>query len=294
MNQSGELYAGQVITLPVSQEKPFGYFLKHGDTEILLHHNEATEELRVGDRVTVFLYHDHEDRLAATMKMPSVREGEYGWLEVVGVQPKLGVFLHNEIGKDLLLFMDDLPKLSEEWPKLGDRLLVTLKWDKQGRMLARLANEEIILRIANPAPADMLNQQVEGTVYKLIGSGAFLLTDEEYILYIHRDEMVQPLRLGETVQCRVSFVREDGRLNGSMRARKEVSYTEDADRILAYLKDRGGAMPYTDGTEADVIKEIFGISKSAFKRAMGRLLKLGLVEQEDGWTHLRRYSEVEK
>lgn len=290
MSQLHELYAGKVITLPVSQEKPFGFFLKHGDIEILLHRNETTEEVQVGDQVEVFLYHDHEDRLAATMKMPSVREGEYGWLEVVDVHPKLGVFLHNEIGKDLLLFLDDLPKLTEEWPKRGYRLLVTLKWDKHGRMLARLANEEIILHIAQPAPANMRNKQVEGTVYKVIGSGAFLLTDDEYVLYIHRDEMIHPLRLGETVMCRVSFVREDGRLNGSLRARKEVSYQEDADRILAFLKDRGGAMPYTDGTDAEVIKDKFGISKSAFKRAMGRLLKLGLVEQEDGWTHLKRHS----
>lgn len=275
------------MTLPVSHEKAFGYFLKLGNDEILLHHNEATQTLRPGEEVEVFLYHDHENRLAATMKMPSVREGEYGWLEVVDMNARLGVFLHNEIGKDLLLFLDDLPKLRQEWPRPGDRLLVTLTWDKQGRMLAKLADEDIITRIAKPAPPKMLNHKVVGTVYKLIGAGAFLLTEDEHILFVHRDEMTSPLRLGQTVECRVTFVREDGRLNGSMRARKEVSYEEDANRILQILKDRGGSMPYTDSTDPEILKDKFGISKSAFKRAMGRLLKLGLVEQEEGWTHLK-------
>ncbi|MGD8191964.1 CvfB family protein [Brevibacillus ginsengisoli] len=287
IRKQNEPQAGDVVTLPVSHEKPFGYFLKLGNNEILLHHNEATETLRVGDEVEVFLYHDHENRLAATMKMPSVRKGEYGWLEVVDMNARLGVFLHNEIGKDLLLFLDDLPKLRQEWPRPGDSLLVTLTKDKQGRMLAKLADEEIIFRISQPASSSMLNKKVSGTVYKLIGAGAFLLTEEEHILFIHRDEMLSPLRLGQTVECRVSYVREDGRLNGSMKARKEVSYEEDANRILQILKDRGGSMPYTDSTDPEVLKEKFGVSKSAFKRAMGRLLKLGLVEQEEGWTHLK-------
>ncbi len=281
--------AGNVVTLPVSHEKPFGYFLKMGNDEILLHHNDATRALKPGEKVEVFLYHDHENRLAATMKMPNVRVGEYGWLRVVDVNQRLGVFLHNEIGKDLLLFVDDLPKLRQEWPRPGDRVLVTLARDKQGRLLAKPADEEIITQIAQPADPKMVNKKVEGTVYKVIGAGAFLFTEDEHIMFVHRDEMTEPLRMGQTVQCRVTFVRQDGRLNGSMRARKEVSYEEDADKILQILKDRGGAMPYTDNTDPKIIKQKFGISKSAFKRAMGRLLKLGLVEQEEGWTHLKHF-----
>jgi len=298
--QTGRLHAGMVVTLPVSKKTDFGYFLKDDDVEILLHQNEATgAPLHVGDEVEVFLYHDHENRLAATMEMPLVEMGEYGWLEVVDVSPRMGVFLHNGIQKDLLLFVDDLPKWHEEWPRVGDRLLVTLKRDKHGRLLAKPVTEQEIEKIAVPAGPEMRNRWVEGTVYKVIQAGAFLLTEDEQILFVHRDEMTERLRLGQTVRCRVSFVREDGRLNGSMRERKEVQYSADAERILRYLVERGGAMPYSDDTPAEIIREKFAMSKSSFKRALGKLLKEQKIEQEEGWTHLKReelqrYREQEK
>ncbi|MFY0545179.1 CvfB family protein [Brevibacillus sp. H7] len=278
-----------IVTLPVSKKTEFGYFLKEDDAEILLHQNEATgAPLHVGDEIEVFLYHDHENRLAATMEMPIVRLGEYGWLEVVDIAPKMGVFLHNGVKKDLLLFVDDLPKLRDEWPRPGDRLLVTLKRDRHGRLLAKPVTEEEIQAFAVPAGREMHNKWVEGTVYKVIQAGAFLFTEDEHVLFIHREEMTEKLRLGQTVRCRVSFVREDGRLNGSMRAPKEVQYGEDAKRLLQYMADRGGAMPYTDDTPADIIREKFAMSKASFKRALGKLLKEQKIEQDEGWTHLKR------
>lgn len=277
-----------VVTLPVSRTAEFGYFLQADDTDILLHRSEATRELAVGDQAEVFLYHDHENRLAATMQKPFVGMDEYGWLKVVEVSPRMGVFLYNGLKKDLLVHIDDLPKMRNEWPQEGDRLLVTLKRDKLGRLLAKPATEEAILHISAPADSEMLNKWVEGTVYKVIFSGAFLFTEDEHVLFIHREEMDHPLRLGETVRCRISFIRDDGRLNGSMKERKEVQYGKDADQLLQYLVERGGAMPYTDDTPADIIKTKFNMSKSAFKRALGKLLKERMVEQEEGWTHLRR------
>jgi predicted RNA-binding protein (virulence factor B family) len=284
----GRLQAGMIITMTVARETDAGYFLKDKEDEVFLHRNEAKGRLNVGEKVEVFLYHDHENRLAATMEMPIVRLGEYGWLEVVEVSPRMGVFLHNGIQKDLLLFVDDLPKRHEEWPRIGDRLLVTLKRDKHGRLLAKPVTEEEIHVFAVPAGSEMFNKWVEGTVYNVIQAGAFLFTEDEHVLFIHRDEMTEPLRLGQTVRCRVSYVREDGRLNGSMRARKEVQYEEDADKLLRYLIDRGGAMPYTDDTPADIIREKFGMSKAAFKRALGKLMKERKIEQEEGWTTVNR------
>lgn len=280
----GKLQAGMILEMKVARKKEIGYFLVDGTEEVFLHQNEATGSLQPGDVVQVFLYHDHENRLAATMAMPYVGLGEYGWLEVVDMSSRLGVFLDNGINKDLLVFVDDLPKLQDEWPRPGDRLLVTLKRDKLGRLLAKPVTEEEISKIAQPADGSMKNRQVEGTVYKVIQAGAFLLTEDEHILFIHRDEMTERLHLGQSVRCRVTFVREDGRLNGSMRERKEVKYGEDADKLLRYLLNRGGAMPYTDDTPADVIREKFQMSKSSFKRAMGKLLKERKVEQKDGWT----------
>lgn len=278
--------AGTTITLPVARVTEYGYFLNDGETDILLHKNEATHTLREGEQVEVFLYTDHEGRLAATMEEPIVQAGEFGWLEVADIVPRMGVYLDNGIKRDVLLFVDDLPKLRNEWPQVGDMLLVSLKRDKEGRLLAQPVTEDVIVPNAKPGTPDMLNKTLDGTVYKLIGAGAFLLTEGEHILFIHRDEMVEPLRLGQTVQSRISFVREDGRLNGSLKARKEQLYREDADKLMDYLVEQGGSMSYTDDTEPEVIKEKFGMSKSAFKRALGKLLKERRIISADGLTRI--------
>ena len=85
---------------------------------------------------------------------------------------------------------------------------------------------------------------------------------------------------------RVTYLREDGRLNASLRSPKETAQQEDADRLLALLNEHNGRIPYTDATSPEVIQDRFHISKAAFKRALGRLLKEGLIEQRDGWTYL--------
>jgi predicted RNA-binding protein (virulence factor B family) len=104
---------------------------------------------------------------------------------------------------------------------------------------------------------------------------------------IHSSERNRMLRLGEEVKVRVTLVREDGRVNLAMSPRKEVGRDEDAERLIAFLKERpGGGMPYSDATPPDIIKQRFGISKSAFKRAMGKLMKEGLVTQKENWTYL--------
>lgn len=278
------LEAGMTLVMTVSRKTEIGYFLREGKDEVFLHKNEAQGQLDLDEEVEVFLYHDHENRLAATMDLPYVAMGEYGWLEVVDLSSRMGVFLDNGINKHLLVFIDDLPKLRDEWPRPGDRLLVTLKQDKQGRLLAQPVTEQEVLQFSVQADASMKNKNVEATVYKVIAAGAFLLTEDDHIMFIHRDEMTERMRLGQTVRCRVSFVREDGRLNGSMRERKEVQYGEDAEKLLRYLSNRDGAMPYTDKTDADIIQEKFQMSKSSFKRALGKLMKERRVEQIDGWT----------
>jgi predicted RNA-binding protein (virulence factor B family) len=109
---------------------------------------------------------------------------------------------------------------------------------------------------------------------------------------VHEKERTRPLRLGERVSVRVVFVREDGRVNLSMRQLKQIGRVEDADRILAFMRERpNGAMPYSDETPADVIASKFGISKAAFKRALGKLMKEGLVTQQGSWTHLSEKRE---
>jgi uncharacterized protein len=279
---------GLVYTLKVLRDSDLGYVLDLEDgKEVLLHKAEAKGKYEEGSNVEVFLYQDHEGRLAATETIPKVRLDSLAWLEVAGVNHKLGVFLHIGIKKDLLLSKDDLPESWDEWPHIGDKVYSGMKLDKKGRLFADLATEEEMVEQAEAATEAAFNQQTSGYVYKINESGVLVFTDEQHIGFIHNDELKVKPRLGQKLGARVAFVREDGRINLSMKARKEVAYSEDAERIYQYLRENKGQMPLTDKSSPDEIKETFQMSKAAFKRALGKLMKEEKIIQENGKTYLQ-------
>lgn len=287
------LIAGTIVSLPVAREvSPYGYFLTTGTEDVLLHYTELTREIKIGETLEVFLFFDTEDRLAATMKKPLLTLGEMGRLVVADVHPRLGCFLEMGLGRQLLLPIRELPELPELHPQVGDEVFVIMEHDKQGRLRAKLAGERELAPLAFHAPSTWLNQWVDVLVYKPLQMGTFVLVEGGVLGFgaigmIHSSERNRMLRLGEKVKCRVTLVREDGRVNLAMSPRKEVGRNEDADMLLAFLKERPtGGMPYSDSTPPDIIKKRFGISKSAFKRGLGKLMKEGLVKQKESWTYL--------
>ena len=146
--------------------------------------------------------------------------------------------------------------------------------------------EDELRRASRPATGVHVGDRLRGSVYNITERGIFLFTEEHYIAFIDHQEAPWRPRVGETVEIRVTYLREDGRLNASLRPPKEDARKLDADRLLALLMEHGGKMPYTDATSPAVLKDRFGISKAAFKRALGRLMKEGRIHQEDGWTYL--------
>lgn len=165
------------------------------------------------------------------------------------------------------------------------------KWQTKKIEKGRSWEKKKILSGAKPAVNIKRGDMVKGRVYNVIEDGAFIVTPENYIGFIHNDETPQSLKVDTQVEARVTYVREDGKLNLSLKPPKEVGRLHDAERIMEYLKKRKGAMPYSDQTPPDVIKDVFGISKAAFKRALGKLMKDGLVEQKDNWVSLKGIEE---
>lgn len=288
------LIAGTIVHLPIDREvSPYGYFLR-GDVgqDILLHYSEVTGTVKPGDMVEVFLFFDTEDRPAATMKKPYLTLGEMALLEVADVNQRLGCFLEMGLGRQLLLPIRELPELKELHPKVGDKVFVLMEQDKQGRLKAALAGERELSEKTFHAPTTWKNQWFDAIVYKPLQMGTFVVVEGGVLGFgaigmIHASERPRLLRLGETVKVRVTHVREDGRVNLAMTERKEISQHSDAERILDYLNSRpGGSMPFSDATPPDLIKDRFGISKAAFKRAMGKLMREGKVTQRENWTYL--------
>lgn len=282
------LTPGTVVTLDVVREAPFGYFLSDGEEDVLLHQTEITDEFNADEPQEVFLYQDGQGRIAATMTIPKVQIGQYAWVEVVEVKERLGVFVNIGIKKDILLSVDDLPELKQLWPETGAKLYCSLKIDKKNRLFAKLATEPEMRKLSIPADPSKLNKDISGTVYKLLLEGTIILTTEGYIGFIHHSERKEEPRLGQTVSGRVIAVKPDGSVNISLLPRAFEQMDADAESIFAYLMSRGGAMPYSDKSFPEEIDKRFKMSKSAFKRALGKLMKEGRVYQEDAWTYEKK------
>ncbi|MBW5444964.1 RNA-binding protein [Cohnella sp. CFH 77786] len=292
------LQAGTTVQLRVRRETPpYGWFVGEGEeggADILLPYGEAVvRRPQPGDEAEFFLFHDDKGRLTATQRKPHIQLGQLARLTVADFHPRFGYFLEMGIGRQLLLPAKELPEARRNvWPEKGDELHVVMKHDKEGRMLARLAKIDDFAGLVIRAPQTWRNEWKEAWVTDVFRDGAFALVEGGMVGYgalgyVHESVMTVPLRIGQKFQARIAQVRDDGRVTLSMRHQKEKGRLEDADRILNFLKERpGGGMPYSDETPADIIQKRFGLSKSAFKRAVGKLMKEGLVTQKASWTYL--------
>jgi uncharacterized protein len=279
---------GQVTTLTVARKADFGYFLTDGNEDVLLHINESQKEYEEGEEVQVFLYLDSHGRTSATSTIPEISVGKYAWVKVTDVNPEIGVFLNIGIQKDLLLGADDLPAHKSVWPKVGDLVYITMRVNRNYLLYARLASDQIIQSISVQAARKDFNKNVQGHVYRTAKVGSWVYTLEGFKGFIHESQRKQEPRLGEKVEGRIIDIKEDGTVNISLLARKEEAQDDDAERIFDYLMSRNGAMPYGDKSMPDDIQQRFGLSKGAFKRAVGKLMKDGRVYQEGNWTYVKK------
>ena len=277
---------GDVVTLTVARLGEMGAFLDAGtgntSDDILLHKLQQTEEIKEGDKVKVYLYLDPNKRLTASMKLPKMREGQLGYVKVLSVT-RDGGFV--DIGAERGVFLPYSQMRGHVSP--NQLVWVKLYRDKSGRPAVTMRVEKKKKKASKPAEGLKVGDNVTGTVYNILQEGFFIFTTQRFIAFIHRSEVPGGrLDFGQEVTCRVTYLREDGRINCSMRLQKENALVADAEEIYSFLEKRGGKMPYCDSTPLEIIKQKFGISKAAFKRALGHLMKQGKIRQEDGWTYI--------
>lgn len=277
---------GDVVTLKVARLGEMGAFLDAGtgntSDDILLHKLQQTAEVKEGQEVKVYLYLDPNKRLTASMKLPKMREGQLGYVKVLSVT-RDGGFV--DIGAERGVF---LPYSQMRGHVVPNQLVwVKLYRDKTGRPAVTMRVEDDMVKASKPAEGVKVGDSITGTIYNILPEGFFIFTNQRFLAFLHRSEVPGGrLDFGQEVTCRVTYIREDGRLNVSMRLQKENALIADAEEIFAYLQKRNGKMPYCDSTPLEIIKQKFGISKAAFKRALGHLMKEGKIYQQDGWTYL--------
>ena len=260
---------GEKQVLTVVKIVDFGVYLGSDEERVLLPKKQVPEGIEVGDPVEVFLYKDSSDRMIATTKEPKITLGELAVLEVADVG-RIGAFLDWGLEKDLLLpFKEQTVKVEK-----GDRCLVSLYVDKSGRLCATMKVSPL-LRTDSPYKK---NDMVRGTVYGISREfGVFVAVDDRYSALIPRREVYGRMFIGQQVEARVADVKADGKMDLSVRGRIPEQMDADAQQIMERIEKNGGCLPFTDKADPERIKMEFGMSKAAFKRAVGRLLKQGKV-----------------
>ena len=272
-----------VATLKVVRASEFGAFLDaqtgNSSDDILLHKTQQTAAVKVGDVVTVFLYLDPKKRLTASMRVPKMREGQIARLRVINVTSD-GAFL--EVGAERGIFMPFAEMVGR--PQVGAVVWAKLYTDKSGRLALTMKVADEIRRASKPAENVKRGDKIIGAIYNITEAGAFVFSEERYIVFIPQKEIPSPVKAGDVVEARVTFVREDGRLDASLRFAKENALEGDAAEILKFMRENGGTMPFNDKSAPEKIQAVFHISKAAFKRAVGRLFGEKLIEKVgDGW-----------
>jgi uncharacterized protein len=259
---------GEIQSLKIVKKTEHGVYLGNDADDkdkVLLPRNEVTKDMNIEDELDVFIYKDSEDRPVATTAKPPLTLGKVAMLTVKEVTP-IGAFLDWGLAKDLLLPFKEQTKRVHS----GDQVLIALYIDKSSRLCGTMKVYDY-LDLNSPYQK---NDMVIGTVYEIIDSfGAFVAVDNQYSGMIPNKELFRPLKVGDSLEARITKVKEDGKLDLSIREKSHIQLDMDAEMIYNKLIEASGFLPYHDKSDAQEIKKEFNISKNAFKRGIGRLQK---------------------
>ena len=235
------------------------------------------EKLKVGDEVEAFVYNTH-DEFEATLKKPFAQVGDLKKLKVVD-KAKIGYFVDNGIGKDIFLpFKESYGRLT-----VGEEYLLYLYHDKSNR-LALTMNIKDKLKVNENYK---VNDIVKGTIYSIGRPGAFVAIENKYDGMIPAEEIKGIYKIGDEVEARVQRILQTGFITLTLREKAYKQIDADADLILELLEDNGGVLELGDKSNPEIIKDLTGLSKKAYKRAVGHLYKNRLINIYDKKIELR-------
>lgn len=274
----GNMKLGDYEELYYIKKVDFGIYLaeQQGDSErVLLPAKQVPEGLRQGEKLRVFLYRDSKDRLIATTNTPALTLGGFAPLRVKEVG-RIGAFLDWGLEKDLFLpFKEMTARVRPE-----DEVLVRLYEDKSGRLCASMRGLYDLLRKDSPYGKD---DTVRGRVYEFSDNfGTFVAVDDRFSGRIASHEDHSSLRIGDVIEARVTNVKADGKLDLTIREKAYIQMDADSEKLIGILEEYAGVLPFSEHASPEVIKRETGLSKNAFKRAVGHLYKERRISLEDG------------
>ena len=259
---------GKRNSLPIVRQAPPGLYLDGGTHgEILLPGRYIQPGWAVGGKMDVFVYRDSEDRLVATTETPHAVVGEFAYLRVVSRNPSVGAFLDWGLEKDLLL------PLREHTASLrpGDWALVRIALDERSDRIIASARLSRWLNLTPPAYAE--GQPVKLIVESETPLGYRAIINHAHLGLLYRTELAAPLIIGQTLDGFIRTVRPDGKIDLGLDPAGHRRIAPLGEQIIAALRTAGGHLPYHDSSAPEEIRTAFGMSKKAFKQAIGVLYR---------------------
>jgi predicted RNA-binding protein (virulence factor B family) len=259
---------GRPNRLPVLREASPGFYLDggtHGD--ILLPGRYIPRGSSPGSTIEVFVYRDSEDRLVATTETPYAMVGEFAYLRVVSVNPRIGVFLDWGLEKDLLLPMRELASPV----RVGERRVVRVALDARTDRVIASARLNRYLNLTPPTYTEGQPVHVLVTGETPLGYNAIIENAHRGLLY--RSDLAGPLATGTEHDAYVRAVRADGKVDLALDRAGFHRIAPLTEQILTALEAAGGHLKLHDNSSPEEIRAEFGISKKAFKQAIGALYR---------------------
>lgn len=264
---------GEYNTLKVIREAAFGLYLDDGAEGILLPKRFVPEGTKTGDEVTVFIYHDGEERLIATTQRPKGILGDIVKLKAINVTPQ-GAFMDNGLMKDLFV-----PKSQQ---LLGMRpngeYLVKIYLDEQTGRLA--ASERIEQDLSNEVLTVKLLDEVDLTVYRRTDIGYVVIINNQHTGVLHFNEIYRDINEGDKFRGFIKKIYPDNKIDVAAGKSGYKRVEDESEKILRLLNENNGYLPYYDKSDPEEIYSFFGMSKKTFKMTVGNLYRQKKISLE--------------
>jgi uncharacterized protein len=262
---------GEYNRLKISREVEFGVYLDDGKDGILLPKRFVPPGVKPGDEVSVFVYHDSEDRLIATTQRPKGKAGEIVRLKAVSVTPH-GAFLDNGLMKDV--FVPRSKQLTQMFP--GEEYLVKIYIDERtGRLTA---TEKIDQHLSNEELTVKEMDLVHLTVFRRTEIGYVVIINHKHTGVLHFSEVFRDIRIGDAFDGFVKKIYPDNKIDVVAGKPGYQKVDDEATRILRLLEENNGYLPFNDKSDPNDIYSYFGMSKKTFKMSTGNLYKQRKIE----------------
>lgn len=263
---------GKLNTLKVIKKLDFGIYLDGGELgEILLPNRYIPANVSIGDQLDVFVYLDSDDLPIATTEIPKAMVGECAYLKVVAVN-RIGAFLDWGLPKDLLVPFGEQQKPLE----VGKSYVVYLYIDDASSRIA--ASTKIDKFLPDSSPYFKEQQKVDLTIYGRTDLGFKAIVNGVVTGVIFNSDVFKPIKYGEQLQGYIKHIRSDKKLDLCLQLVSREALDDLSEHILAFIKQQGGSTTLTDKSSPEAITKQFGVSKSSYKKALGKLYKKRLID----------------